>query len=174
MISLRAFFISCTPRLLCWWSMISAEELVGAEWAEWYRLTPVQRWQESEKLWQTYLALGGSLDPEPDTQSPFFDASAARSRPAHGRTGVRVLGAAEFSPTFARRFGVGLSGRHLRDAQASGRPTGVFDNAHSVTQRLARKKICQANPLATERRACHFRPRPPVADNHLCLGAIPN
>ena len=54
--------------------MIQAEELVGGEWAEWYRLTPVQRWLESEKLWQTYLTLGGSLDPEPDTQSPFFDA----------------------------------------------------------------------------------------------------
>jgi len=54
--------------------MIQPEKLVGGEWAEWYRLTPVQRWLESEKLWQTYLALGGSLDPEPDTQSPFFDA----------------------------------------------------------------------------------------------------
>ncbi|HEY3763074.1 MAG TPA: hypothetical protein VGN23_15115 [Verrucomicrobiae bacterium] len=60
--------------------MISARELVGDEWAEWYRLTPIQRWRESEKLWQTYLAMGGSLDPEPDTQSPFFDARASRSR----------------------------------------------------------------------------------------------
>ena len=64
--------------------MIQPEELVGGEWAEWYRLTPAQRWLESEKLWQTYLALGGSLDPEPDTQSPFFDARAPRPRPAHG------------------------------------------------------------------------------------------
>lgn len=71
--------------------MIQPEELVGGEWAEWYRLTPTQRWLESEKLWQTYLALGGSLDPEPDTQSPFFDAHASRPRPAHGRTGLRVL-----------------------------------------------------------------------------------
>src|SRR5216110_1600539 len=71
--------------------MIQPEELVGGEWVEWYRLTPVQRWLESEKLWQTYLALGGSLDPEPDTQSPFFDARAPRARTAHGRTGVRVL-----------------------------------------------------------------------------------
>ena len=55
--------------------MIQPEELVGGEWAEWYRLTPVQRWLESEKLWQTYLALGGALDPEPDTQSPFFGSS---------------------------------------------------------------------------------------------------
>src|SRR6185295_11342112 len=62
--------------------MIQPEELVSDELAERYRLTPVQRWLESEKLWQTYLALGGSLDPEPDTQSPFFDprtASAPRS-----------------------------------------------------------------------------------------------
>jgi hypothetical protein len=71
--------------------MIQPEELVGEEWAEWYRLTPAQRWQESEKLWQIYLALGGSLDPEPDTQSPFFDANAPRPRPAHGRTGVRIV-----------------------------------------------------------------------------------
>jgi hypothetical protein len=71
--------------------MIQAEELVGGEWAEWYQLTPVQRWLESEKLWQTYLTLGGSRDPEPDTQSPFFDARASRPRPAHGWIGVRVL-----------------------------------------------------------------------------------
>lgn len=77
---------------LCYYfPMIQPEQLVADEWAEWYRLTPVQRWLESEKLWQTYLALGGSLDPEPDTQSPFFDARAPRPRPAHGRTGVRVL-----------------------------------------------------------------------------------
>ena len=71
--------------------MIEPEELVEAEWAEWYRLTPAQRWLESEKLWQTYLELGGSLDPEPDTQSPFFDPHSPRPRSSHGRTGVRVL-----------------------------------------------------------------------------------
>src|SRR5262245_757761 len=70
--------------------MIQPEDLVGDEWAEWYRLTPVQRWLESEKLWQTYLALGGSLDPEPDTQSPFYDPQAPSPRPAHGGAGVRV------------------------------------------------------------------------------------
>ena len=62
--------------------MVDLEEPVGAEWAEWYRLTPVQRWLESEKLWQIYLALGGSLDPEPDTQSPFYDPQALSPRPA--------------------------------------------------------------------------------------------
>ena len=68
-----------------------AEELVGAEWAEWFRLSPVERFRESEKLWETYLALGGSLEPEPDTQSPFFDPEEWRENAAHGRPGVRVL-----------------------------------------------------------------------------------
>ena len=71
--------------------MIQPETLVEDEWVAWYRLTPVQRWMESEKLWRTYLALGGSLDPEPDTQSPFFDAHAPRPRSSDGRTGVRIL-----------------------------------------------------------------------------------
>ncbi len=71
--------------------MIQPEELVGEEWAEWYRLTPAERWSETEKLWQIYLYLGGSLDPEPDTQSPFFDAQEARARAADGRPGMRII-----------------------------------------------------------------------------------
>ena len=63
-------------------SMVTDNELPPArgddrfddeEWADWYTLTPLERLEESSKLWQTYLKLGGSLDPEPDTQSPFFD-----------------------------------------------------------------------------------------------------
>lgn len=71
--------------------MIRPEELVGEEWAEWYRMSPAERWLESEKLWAVFLSLGGSLDPEPDTQSPFFDPRAPRSSSADGRTGVRVV-----------------------------------------------------------------------------------
>ena len=70
---------------------IRPEDLVGEEWAEWYRLTPEQRFVESMKLWETYLALGGSLDPEPYTQSPFFDAKEWRENATNGRPGVRVL-----------------------------------------------------------------------------------
>jgi len=70
---------------------ITAEELVGEEWAEWYRMTPEERWRATEQLWATYLALGGSLDPEPDSQSPFFDANEWRALSAHGRTGVHPL-----------------------------------------------------------------------------------
>jgi hypothetical protein len=62
---------------------IRAEDLVGAEWAEWFRLTPAERLRESGKLWDSFLALGGSLDPEPDTQSPFFDADAPGESAAH-------------------------------------------------------------------------------------------
>jgi hypothetical protein len=70
---------------------IDPEDLVGCEWAEWYRMTPAQRWIESGKLWDSFLALGGSLDPEPDTQSPFFDAHAPRTGAPYGRSGVRVI-----------------------------------------------------------------------------------
>lgn len=71
--------------------MIRAEDICEAEWAEWYRLTPAERWAESERLWAAYLAMGGSLDPEPDTQSPFFDAAAWRPPSSDGRPSLRVL-----------------------------------------------------------------------------------
>ena len=71
--------------------MIEPEEICEGEWADWYRLTPQERWEESQKLWETYLALGGSLDPEPDTQSPFFDPEAPCQGASDGRPGLRVL-----------------------------------------------------------------------------------
>ena len=71
--------------------MISPEELVGEEWAAWYRLSPVERWRESEKLWDVYLYLGGSLEPQPDTQSPFFDASSPSAGPADLQLDMRIL-----------------------------------------------------------------------------------
>ncbi|MGE0375957.1 MAG: hypothetical protein AB7I48_09210 [Planctomycetaceae bacterium] len=70
---------------------VQPEDLVGPEWAEWSAMTHQERWRESGKLWATYLALGGSLDPEPDTQSPVFDADEWRELFADGGTGVRVL-----------------------------------------------------------------------------------
>jgi hypothetical protein len=39
---------------------------------EWLSITPSQRILETTKLWRLYLSLGGSLDPEPDPQSPFY------------------------------------------------------------------------------------------------------
>ncbi len=61
------------------------------EWQEWYRMTPLERWRESMKLWEFYLSVGGSLEAEPDSQSP-FDAFMPRGEaPAYGRAGLRVL-----------------------------------------------------------------------------------
>jgi hypothetical protein len=65
--------------------------LVGDEWAEWYAMTPAQRLEASSKLWQTYLQLGGSLDPEPDSQSPFYSEEERRAFAPHGRSGLRVV-----------------------------------------------------------------------------------
>ncbi|MBV9470136.1 MAG: hypothetical protein JO316_23925 [Abitibacteriaceae bacterium] len=71
--------------------LIQPEDICSPEWAEWYRLTPAERWAQSEKLWAIYLELGGSLDPEPDTQSPFFDANAPGAGITDGRSSLRVL-----------------------------------------------------------------------------------
>ena len=72
-------------------AMISAKELVGEEWAEWYSMTPMERWEESGKLWEMYLAMGGSLDPEPDPQSPFFDPDDPQSFPIDGGRELRLV-----------------------------------------------------------------------------------
>ena len=50
-----------------------------------------QRWHETEKLWKVFLTLGGSLDPEPDTQSPFYNAFKTGPMPSHGGAGLRVV-----------------------------------------------------------------------------------
>ena len=71
--------------------MIEPEEICGAEWAEWYSMSPEERWTESEKLWSTFLSLGGFLDPEPDTQSPFFDADEWRALSLDGRPGLHRI-----------------------------------------------------------------------------------
>jgi len=61
------------------------------EWQEWFRLTPLERWRETTKLWAQYLAQGGSLDPEPDSQSPFDFPELRGARPVDGGAGLRVL-----------------------------------------------------------------------------------
>ena len=58
---------------------------------EWALMTPAQRWEETSKLWAVYLSWGGSLDPEPDSQSPFDFEELERAVPAHGRSGVRIV-----------------------------------------------------------------------------------
>jgi len=64
---------------------------IEEEWEDWYSLTPAQRWEESQKLWQFYILTGGSLDPESDTQSPFYSALEKCKKPSDGRSGLRIL-----------------------------------------------------------------------------------
>ena len=61
------------------------------EWQKWLDLTPIERFRESEKIFANYLAMGGSLDPDPDPSSLFYDAEASSTGPAYGRAGLRVL-----------------------------------------------------------------------------------
>ena len=61
------------------------------EWQEWLALTPLERFQQSEKIFAQYLAMGGSLDPDPDPTSPFYDPEASSTGAAYGRPGLRVL-----------------------------------------------------------------------------------
>lgn len=63
----------------------------GDEWTEWYALTPAERLEASSRLWLTYLQLGGSLDPEPDSQSPFYSEDERRAFASHGGAGVHRL-----------------------------------------------------------------------------------
>lgn len=67
------------------------EQCVEEEVLEWYRMSPQERWAESMRLWNTFFLLGGQLDPESDTQSPFYDSGARRGGPADGRPGMRAL-----------------------------------------------------------------------------------
>ena len=61
------------------------------EWKEWIDLSPMERFRQSEKLFAQYLAMGGSLDPDPDPTSPFYDPEAPCAVPAYGGTSLRVL-----------------------------------------------------------------------------------
>lgn len=45
--------------------------MIEDETLEWYRMSPHERFEESQTLWEIFTILGGSYDPEPDTQSPF-------------------------------------------------------------------------------------------------------
>jgi len=58
---------------------------------EWLQLEPVERLLETTKLWEIYRLMGGNLDPEPDTQSPFYIFQTPRPLSANRRTGVHNL-----------------------------------------------------------------------------------
>ena len=52
--------------------MINPEDIIEPEWLDWYRKTPLERLRATGELWRNYLAMGGSLEPDADSQSPFW------------------------------------------------------------------------------------------------------
>ena len=70
---------------------LDARDVVGDEWAAWFALSPTERWKQTEVLWTIFIESGGSLDPEPDPRSPFFDEEEWRENLTHGRSGVRII-----------------------------------------------------------------------------------
>lgn len=58
---------------------------------EWAGMTPAQRFVESGKIWAVYLSLGGSFDPQPDSQSPFDFPELQRAVPPDGRSSVYFI-----------------------------------------------------------------------------------
>lgn len=72
-------------------ALMNLEVLLDPEVYDWYLLTPRERWEQSCKLWETFLAMGGTLDAEPDSQSPFFDPEAPPSDFGDGRPGLRII-----------------------------------------------------------------------------------
>lgn len=67
------------------------EALVEEELLEWYLMTAEERWAESQRLWATFRLLGGSLEPEPDSQSPFDFQGIRGEGPPHGRAGLHSV-----------------------------------------------------------------------------------
>lgn len=52
--------------------MVNPEDFIEPEWLEWYSKTPQERLLATEEAWSNYMELGGSLDPDVDSQSPFW------------------------------------------------------------------------------------------------------
>ena len=60
--------------------MIKIEDVCDPEWAEWYMMTPNERWEETEKLRSVYLMLGGSLETRTRHAKSFLRCEGRRRR----------------------------------------------------------------------------------------------
>ena len=64
---------------------------IEPEQLEFYLMTPQERFDNFLMLFDHYMLCGGTLDEEPDTQSPFFDAKATIKGSSDGRPSVHIL-----------------------------------------------------------------------------------
>ena len=52
--------------------MLDLETIIEPEWLDWYHKTPLERLLLTGEAWDNYLELGGCLEPDADSQSPFW------------------------------------------------------------------------------------------------------
>jgi len=76
--------------------MVDLEDIIEPEWLDWYRKTPEERFLESQKLMAHYLAMGGSLAPDIDHESPFWceedlEGFAKEMKQARQNAGVKLI-----------------------------------------------------------------------------------
>ncbi len=71
--------------------LVDPASLYPPDVLEWISLTPAERLLRSAEMWDMYILYGGSFDPDPDPQSPFFDPEAPGPSPSDGRSGVRLV-----------------------------------------------------------------------------------
>ena len=50
--------------------MVDLSTIVEPEWLDWYSKTPQERLLATSEAWANYLELGGSLEPDIDSQCP--------------------------------------------------------------------------------------------------------
>ena len=74
------------------------ESAEDPEILNWWALTPAERFRQSAMLWPTFVALGGSLEPEPDPQSPFHPVRLPRASAVDGGQACILYGAADYRP----------------------------------------------------------------------------
>jgi hypothetical protein len=80
-----------------------AQALGDPDTVAWYLLSPQKRFAESQRLWVNFLALGGTCDPEPDPQSPFYVPASEGSGAPDGRTGVHSVRSRRVHPRHRSR-----------------------------------------------------------------------
>lgn len=49
-------------------NFVADETIIDGETLDWYKMSPAGRFTESQKLWEVFILLGGSYEPEPDSQ----------------------------------------------------------------------------------------------------------
>jgi hypothetical protein len=83
--------IEANPNSVDQTALVNPETIYPPDVLEWMALSPQERAARAGELWDIYLTYGGSLEPDIDPQSPFFDSEAPSSGASDGRAGVHLV-----------------------------------------------------------------------------------